>query len=124
MTINGRIDEKNQLWLNVVVGSDGNQKTVDMLLDTGFRGEIQLPISVAVPLGLKLIGVAPFEYADGTSHPKMLFEGTITLGTTSRAVTAIVSPSSTPLLGSGLLSEYRLAADFKSKTFVIEDSVN
>lgn len=122
MSIIGRIDEKNQLWVEVTVGrEDGNQQTLDFLIDTGFTGEIQLPISVAVPLGLKLIGVAPFELADGTSRPKMLFEGDVSWGTTTRAVTAIVSPSSTPLLGSGMLTGYKLVADFQAKTVAIQE---
>lgn len=122
MNITGRIDEKNQLWVEVTVGKEGStQQTLECLVDTGFTGEIQLPISVAVPLGLKLIGAASFELADGVGRAKMLFEGDICWGTTTRAVTAIVSPSSTPLLGSGLLSGYELIANFKTKKFSIKE---
>lgn len=121
MTIDGRIDEKNQLWVEVTVGEGGNKKTLEVLVDTGFSGELQLPISIAVPLGLKLVGVAPFELADGVSRPKMLFSSSISWGTTTRPVTITVTGSSTSLLGSGLLNGYVLLADFQKKTFVIKE---
>lgn len=121
MILNGRIDEKNQLWVEVTVCGESTEHTLDFLLDTGFSGEVQIPVSVAVPLGLKLRGVAEFELADGKALPKLLFEGTIRWGSAERAVTAIVSPSKTPLLGSGLLTNYELVADFKSKTFIIKE---
>jgi predicted aspartyl protease len=54
MILSGRIDEKNQLWLKITVAGKNDQRVIDVLLDTGFTGDLQLPISLAVPLGLNL----------------------------------------------------------------------
>jgi predicted aspartyl protease len=48
---------------------------VDAAVDTCFEGEICLPATVAIELGLVLIGREEFEYADGRKEKDYLFAG-------------------------------------------------
>lgn len=49
------------------VKAGGTRRSVelDAILETGFEGDICVPIDVAVTLGLELVGVDTFELADG-----------------------------------------------------------
>jgi clan AA aspartic protease len=121
MIINGRIDEKNQLWIDVTVEGLSNKQDIPVLIDTGFTGELQLPLSIAVPLGLRLDAVGKSEYADGRVSGEMFFSGAISWGTTKRDVTIIVSDSDTALLGGGLLHGYLMVVDFEKKQLIIKE---
>jgi len=74
MVLQGSIDNKNQLWVPIIVTGDGGKQpvSVNALLDTGFTGELLLPLQIAVPLGLKLAGVARCELGDGSYSQQML----------------------------------------------------
>jgi len=54
MEILGRIDAKNQLWTKIYVEGNKSFTEIDCIIDTGFNGELVLPINIAVPLGLEL----------------------------------------------------------------------
>jgi len=121
MVLNGYIDDRNQLWIEITVAGPHNKQTVQALIDTGFTGELQLPLTVAVPLGLQLAGVGTAELADGTRYDEMLFDASISWGTKSRPVTVSVSNTETALLGGGLLHGYTLVADFEKKSLTIKE---
>lgn len=40
MVLQGRIDEKNQLWVTITVGGSYQKQTIEALIDTGFNGEL------------------------------------------------------------------------------------
>jgi len=121
MILKGRIDEKNQLWVSITVAGQHNQETISALVDTGFTGELQLPLKIAVPLGLRLEGVGTFELADGSKIKQMLFSASISWGTKTRLVTVNVVDSDTALLGSGLLYGYFMLVDFEKKQLIIKE---
>jgi predicted aspartyl protease len=50
--------------------------TVTALLDTGFDGDVCLPITLAVSLGLELVAQGWVEYADGRRERELAFAGT------------------------------------------------
>lgn len=121
MVLSGRIDDRNQLWVDITVAGQHNQETISVLVDTGFTGELQLPLKIAVPLGLRLDGVGTFELADGSRSRQMLFSASISWGTTTRLVTISVTDSDTALLGGGLLHGYVLLVDFDKKQLIIKE---
>ena len=121
MVLSGHIDERNQLWVEITVGGQHNQQKIPVLVDTGFTGELQLPLKVAVPLGLRLAGVGTFQLADGSRSRQMLFDASISWGTTVRLVTISVTDSDTALLGGGLLHGYVLLVDFEKKILTIKE---
>lgn len=121
MVLTGRIDEKEQLWVLIKVAGQHNQQDVEALIDTGFTGELLLPVSVAVPLGLKLVGVGSAVMADGSISRQMLFDASISWGTKTRLVTASVVETDTTLIGGGLLKGYVLLADFEKKECFLKE---
>ncbi len=121
MVLNGRIDDRNQLWIEITVRGQHKNQKLSVLVDTGFTGELQLPLEFAVPLGLQLAGVGVVELADGSRSREMLFAASISWGTTDRPVTVSVSDSDTALLGGGLLHGYVMLVDFEKKLLTIKE---
>ncbi len=122
MILRGSIDDKNQLWVPITVAGEHGQQKVSELLDTGFTGELQLPLQIAVPLGLKLVGVARYKLADGSISNQMIFSASISWGTKTRSVTAsVVIDAEDVLMGVGLLHGYALVVDFQQKQLVIKE---
>lgn len=121
MVLSGHIDEKNRLWAEITVGGEHNQQTIPALIDTGFTGELQLPLKIAVPLGLRLEGAAQYQLADGSVTKQMLFSASIVWGTTTRLVTLNVADTDTALIGGGLLHGYVLLVDFEKRQLIIKE---
>lgn len=121
MILHGRIDERNQLWIPITVGGQYGQQEISALIDTGFTGELLLPLQVAVPLGLKLAGAAPYQLADGSITQHMLFSASINWGTQTRAVTVNVVDVEHALIGGGLLHGYVLLVDFQQKQLIVKE---
>lgn len=117
----GRIDDRNQLWVKITVVGKHGQQEVEALIDTGFTGELQLPLHVAVPLGLSLAGAATYQLADGSLCKQMLFSASVVWGTTTRLITVNVVDTDTALIGGGLLHGYFLGVDFEKKSLIIKE---
>jgi clan AA aspartic protease len=82
------------------------------ILDTGFEGQVCLPVRFAVTLGLTLVVRQMIELADGTQKWELVFAGAIRfLGRTRKARTYLTD-SEDALVGTGLLSDCRLSIDF------------
>ena len=121
MILLGQIDDRNQLWVPIkVVGLQKGQEIL-ALLDTGFTGELLLPLQIAVPLGLQLAGVARCQLADGNFSRQMLFSASITWGTQTRSITVNVVDVEHALIGGGLLHGYVLTVDFQKKQLIIKE---
>jgi len=54
--------------------------SLEAMIDTGFTGFLMLPISVALPLGLVLMGTGDYTLADGSGISNYLAKGTVTIG--------------------------------------------
>lgn len=122
MILHGSIDDKNQLWVPIEVAGDTDHKEISALLDTGFTGELVLPLHIAVPLGLKLVGISSCTLGNGLETKQMLFSASIKWGTQKRSVTAIVvADTEEVLMGVSLLHGYALLVDFQQKQFVIKE---
>ena len=74
--IEGRIDLVEGPRIQVWISGRRDRVAIDALLDTGFDGDLCLPIAVAVPLGLELRYVAQSELADGSVvEDELVFAG-------------------------------------------------
>lgn len=121
MIINGLVDDKNSLWVKLRVSGYHGGKDIFFRIDTAFDGELSMPVSLAVPLGLPLIGESEYQIAGGATFQPLKFTASIQWGTQNRLATVNVDQSKIPLLGLGLLNGYVLLVDFKEKTLMIKE---
>jgi clan AA aspartic protease len=85
---------------------------VRAVVDTGFDGDLCLPITVGVTLGLVLKGENQVELADGSLTWEMVFGGTVRFVGRRRRVDIYLTRSEEALIGTGLLDGCRLTIDF------------
>lgn len=94
---------------------------LDAVIDTGFDGELCLPISIAIQLGLELTGGQYFELADGTITHELIFAGLVILETKEIPIEISLTAADEALLGVGLLKDKRLEINFPAQIVSIED---
>ena len=82
------------------------------IIDTGFDGQLCVPLDVAVTLGMELIGSADVELADGSRKRELLFAGTVNFLGELREVELSLTESDEGLIGTELLAGCQLAIDF------------
>ena len=121
MVLKGVIDESNLLWTNIEVGGLSNSIELKALIDTGFSGELIIPIQTAIQLGLTLVGTGRAELADGNIINQLLFLGKLKWGTLDKTIAISVSESDDTLIGGGLLHGYLLIADFSKGDLIIKE---
>lgn len=92
----------------------GSRATVRVaaVLDTGFDGELSLPVAIAVQLGLELRDVITVELAGGTLSDELVFAGYLIDEGQETIVSILLTQSRDALLGTGLLRARRLVLDF------------
>jgi predicted aspartyl protease len=84
------------------------------ILDTGFTGDIAIPMVVAIELGLTKAGVGDIMLADGSVTMIQLYSGKVQLGSRTYDATYFVFPSGEVLIGMGLLAQYTVCFDATS----------
>ena len=92
--------------------ADKDPAAMTAIIDTGFDGHLCLPIGLAVTLGLVLISRQMIELADGTQKWALVFSGLVRFLGKTRKVRIYLTDSEDALVGTGLLSDCRLAIDF------------
>lgn len=122
MIINGFVDDENKLWVKITITGYHTSQEIAFRVDTGFDGELSLPISKAVPLGLPLVGESEYSVAGGAKNNPLKFSASIQWGSKNKLVSVDVDRTRTPLLGMGLLVDYVLVADFRKKTLKITEA--
>jgi clan AA aspartic protease len=104
-----------------VAGLRGSAE-VDAIIDTGFDGNLCLPILTAVQIGLELRDHTIVELADGSQKRELVFGGQVEFQGESRAVSILLTESSDALIGTELLSKCRLTVDFVTGRILIVQS--
>jgi len=87
---------------------------VAAVLDTGFDGELSLPIGIAMQLGLELRDVITVELADGSLSDELVFAGHLMEEGQTREVSILLTRSQDALVGTELLRGQRVVLDFGS----------
>jgi predicted aspartyl protease len=98
--------------VDVEVGGTRRTVALTAVLDTGFDGELSVPLDVAVTLGLELTGADVIELADGSHKRELLFSGTAGVLGKRRQVAMYVTESEDALVGTELLADCNLHIDF------------
>ncbi len=92
----------------------GSRAVVSMeaILDTGFNGELSLPIDVAVQLGLELRDIITVELADGSQSDELVFAGYLIDEGVEKEVSVLLTHSQDALADTELLRDRRVVLDF------------
>jgi len=118
MRMDGYIDAYGQARANVAVSGKKIQITLSPVIDTGFDGDICLPLPVAIQLGLELSGSVEIELADGSIKQELIFSGSTKLSGQAREIEITLTESKDALLGTKMFSY--LEIDFAGRRVRIE----
>lgn len=110
----GYIDEYGQAKVNLTV----SKLPIDAVIDTGFDGDLCLPIQIAIRLGLKIRNIMTVELADGTRKRELVFSGLVRFGAETREINIVLTESEDALIGTNMFS--KLEIDFIAAKVVIE----
>lgn len=116
----GIIDEHGHPLVETEVRGSRTAVKVSALLDSGFDGELCLPIEAAVPLGLELVAVQTVEFADGSTKKEFVFDGRMQWEGELRQIQVYLTAAEQALMGTGLLIDRLVTLDFRSGVVRIE----
>ena len=114
------IDEFGHPKVGLVISGNRGKIDLGVIIDTGFDGEICLPVHLAVYLGLDLCDIVEVELADGSLKSEMVFRGNIQWFGEEKSVTIFLTNSQEGLIGTALLKERIVNLDFKGRILNIE----
>ena len=101
-----------------VLGKRGGKILIPAIMDTGFNGELALPLKFKSSCKLSPFGIKSFELANGHIVQQEVFLATLLIGEKTFPVEATLTRSSTALVGMELIRN-RIAV-FNLKTNKIE----
>lgn len=84
--------------------SNGRERSIEFILDSGFEGDLALPSSLLVGLEAVYVGEHPFALADLTYRTRPIYQIILDWHDEER-VTEVISIKGNPLLGIGLLRD-------------------
>jgi clan AA aspartic protease len=96
---------------------------IDPVVDTGFDGDLCLPIKMAIQLGLELSGRSLVELADGSKRHELSFFGFVIWQEKERLVEIFLTDSKDVLVGSGLLQGQKLIIGYANHSVTIEPDI-
>jgi clan AA aspartic protease len=108
MTMFGRVNQNREAILKlVIIGEENHKIAVDAVIDTGFNGDLILPLAAISELGLKLQGYQKAILGDGKTSQFQVYAATV-IWDGSRKLVEVNAASSGVLIGMGLLDGYKL----------------
>lgn len=118
--VEGYVNEYGQTIIKLKVKGTKGEVEVEAHIDTGFNGEVCLPIPIAIQLGLELSGDLCVELADGTRKKELIFIGSIIWEGEEKEVKIILTNFRHTLIGTDLLQDKVLEIDFVRKLVEIK----
>ncbi len=115
-------DKTSHPMVEITVSGIEKTATLPALIDTGFDGYLSLPLSLALPLGLKLFFHTAVTLADGSTKEELLFEAKVKLGKKWQEASVFINRGSVALLGTKLLENSKLLLDFPNQKIQIQSS--
>ena len=104
----GRVNQQREAILKlVIIGDENNKIAVDAVIDTGFNGDLILPIQIVSELGLVPQGYQKATLGDGTISQFRVYAGTV-IWDGDRKLVEVNSATTGILIGMGLLDGYKL----------------
>ena len=106
--ISGRVSEELDLLVTVEIGRvQEDFQPVEVVVDTGFSGELALPSELIQSLGLEYVDDVRVVMADRQARWVSAYDGAVSWHGEPMAV-IVLDMESEPLLGMGLLLDSRL----------------
>ena len=114
----GKVDDYGRAMLPVALSAaaGGAVSTVEAWVDTGFTGQLMLPINLVHSLTLPLLGKATARLANGKTEEVDRFQCWIEWFGERKPVAALASLGAFPLLGIALLAGHVLTIDYERCT--------
>ena len=97
-----------------VRGSRGREQEVEAVVDTGFTGDLTLPPSVIVALGVRWQSLDRGTLADGSECLFDVFEAKVVWDRRTRRI-LVNEADADPLVGMALLSGYELNVEVRQR---------
>ena len=117
--INGRVSaELDPLATIEIKNGQGGDQPVEVVVDTGFNGELVLPSHLVQSIGLEYIDDVPVVLAERQPRPVSAYDCVVSWHGRHREV-VVLDMGSEPLLGMGLLLECKLTVDARPGGFVL-----
>lgn len=93
--------------------------TVEALVDTGFTGEVSIPLG-SIPDGTPALGYITLRLADDSEVTAPAYLGVVRIGETAISPISIAVLGSEPVLGLGVITQFRMVVDHdRSVTFEV-----
>jgi clan AA aspartic protease len=91
----------------VIIGEENRKIAIDAVIDTGFNGDLILPLEAISELGLKLQGYQKAILGDGKTSQFQVYAAAV-IWDGSKKLVEVNAASSGVLIGMGLLEGYKL----------------
>lgn len=107
----GRVNQRREAILKlVIIGNENKKIAVDAVIDTGFNGDLILPIETVLELGLIPQGYQKATLGDGTISQFRVYAATV-IWDGERRLVEVNSATTGILIGMGLLEGHKLEVD-------------
>ena len=112
--IEGAVNSDHEAVVRLpLLGSSGQTREIDVVIDTGYSGFLTLPPAIVAELGLRWLGRKSMVLANGSWDVFDTYGVTVLWNGQSRFVDADESDG-TPLLGMSLLHRHNLNVDVEN----------
>lgn len=117
--ITAAIDRNRSVRVNCDIVGVYKTQSYSAVFDSGFSGDVVIPESMAVDIGLSAGGVAEIELADGSKQITKLYLCKVKIGSiTQEAATIILGDE--VLIGMGLMDPYDICLRMGTSEAIIE----
>ncbi|MGH7453366.1 MAG: hypothetical protein ACRENG_18595 [bacterium] len=119
----GYFDKFQHPRIRLTVKGSRKSLGINPVIDTGFDGDLCLPVKIAIQLGLELYGQSFVELVDGSKKHELTFQGSVLWQDKERLARIFLTDSEDALIGSDLLQGQKLAIDYANRAVTIESAV-
>ena len=121
--ISGIVTDRQATVELIFLLPNGSMIPIEFVIDTGFTGEICLPVEAVSLMGLTFRHDIPANLADNSEVLLALHEATIILDGSEQEV-LVIATGRRPLVGTALLDEQELVIQFTEGGLVTIDELN
>lgn len=103
-----------------VQGASGEPREMEAIIDSGFNGYLQIPLTEAFPVGLALVGIQNNTIADSSGMTVLVCRGKVCISEKCIETTIDIHKSNVILIGTKLLKELEMTLILDCKNGKVE----